>query len=500
MRRPRAAVLLLAAVIAPALLGAACGSDPSGAGAGATSAGGAAQGSGPSTTTTGSTSGSFDAGDASAIDAPLDGEDAGDPTTACKTSGAAGHVQVVSAYWAATAAYGEHLAALAPAMQVGHVDRARLASPLPPDVDVILDLYWDLFDVTTHTARADLAQQVVAIAADVAPVKARVRALYLMDEPYVAGHALPRAELEKAIAAIQGAVPGIPTYITFAHHCVDPASDDPVCVVPAASRGIPAGLDWVGFDWYNDSNDPAVAGAHVAELVAPGVDRIALLAPKAKVIVVPEAYTDGNRTEATAMLTLYDYFALAASRPSVFGVDFFLWADVPGPPAFLGIGSLPSVRAATRGFARWVREGCGDPSSFIPITQWYSAAGPDYRYEPWVWDGHAAGYRLDGVAFALARADAPGATPLVHCLVDRGASVDSYLTLDPGCDGAPVKGPGVVVGGIFTSQAPGTTELYGYAQEAPPWDHAYALGPNAVLPPDYTFKYPLGWVYDPSVL
>ena len=197
--------------------------------------------------------------------------------------------------------------------------------------------------------------------------------------------------------------------------------------------------------------------------------------------------------------TLHDCFALAAKTPSVFGVDFFLWADAPAPENFLGLHSLASARAAVRGFARWVRMGCGETPSLIPVTQWYAAA-PDYRYEPWVWERRSNGYRVDGVAFALPPAGTPGTVPLSHCLVDRGSSVDSHLTRDATCEGAALVAPGVVIGGIFTASQPGTVQLHRYGLVTPPWDNAFALSANATLPPGYAYMFPIGWVYPPSAL
>ncbi len=422
------------------------------------------------------------------------------PAAACDGPGGGGHVQIVAAYWASSDAFGDFIAELVPAVQAGHIDVARLDQPLPDGVDVIVDLHWYLFDYTTHTVRADLAAQLDALEVAAGPVLGRVRAFYLIDEPYIGSHLIPRAELETAIAAIEARFPSVPTYITFAHHCFDPDSTDSACQVAGANRGIPAGLDWVGFDWYNTSNDLSVAATHVPTRIAPGVERIAELAPSVQVILVPEGYTDGNRLQSTAVATLYDYFVLAAQSSSVFGVDFFLWPDVPAPENFSGLRSLPAARAAARSFARWVRKECGDPAELVPVTQWYSSAGPDYRYEPWVWDGRSQGYRVDGVAFALPPAGSAGAVPLVHCLVDRGSTVDSYLTLDAACDGVATVAPGVVIGGIFSTQQPGTVQLHRYVQQAAPWDHAYSTSSSAALPGDYSYEFPIGWVYPASAL
>ena len=433
-------------------------------------------------------------------DAPVAIPDAGSagPHAACSGPGGAGHVQLVAAYWARTEAFGDHLDELAPAMQAGHVDVPGLARPLPDGVDVIVDLHWELFDYATHTLRADFNARLDVLEAAMRPHAARVRALYLIDEPYVVGHEIPRPVLEAAITALHTRFPSMPTYITFAHHCFDPASTDAVCVVPSTLRGIPAGLDWVGFDWYNDSNDLAVAGTHVGTHIAPGVARIRSLSPSARIVLVPESYTDTNRTEGTARATLYDYFALANESPDVYGVDFFLWADAPSE-RFLGARSLPTLRSASRAFARWVRAGCGEPPSLIPVTQWYASAGPDYRYEPWVWNGRASGYRVDAVAFALPPVGTPGTLPLLHCLVERGASVDSMLTLDAACEGAPLRGPSSVIGGVFTTAQPGTVQLHRYGMTVPPWDHLYTLSATLTVP-GYAYEYPVGWVYPAEAL
>ncbi len=424
------------------------------------------------------------------------GDDDTGPVAGCDGPGAAGHIQLTAAYWSSSTAYGDHIAELSPAVQIGHVDVDRLASPLPPDVDVIVDLHWYLFDYATHTVHANLEANLDTVENLAAPVLGRVRAFYLIDEPYIEAWQIPRAELEAAIAAVEGRFPGVPTYITFAHHCFDPDSTDAACAVPPADRGIPAGLDWVGFDWYNSSNDLAVAATHVPTHIAPGVARIGQLAPGADVILVPEAYTDGVRLESTAIATMQDYVQLAIDEPSVLGLDLFLWADAGD---MQGLHTLSSARAVAKGLARWVRMGCGETPDLVPVTQWYDGAGPDHRYEPWVWDGAASGYQVHGVAFALPPEGTPGTVPLVHCLIDRGDSVDSYLTTDPGCDGAQVVAPGVAVGGIFGSAQAGTVELHRYTQQAEPWDHAYTLSDSTALP-GYTHDWAIGWVHPPSAL
>ncbi len=452
---------------------------------------------------------SVDVADAPPADVPAeagdlgDGLDSGDggaePGWTCRGPGVAGHVQLGLAYWTASAAYGDHLAEPVGRLGAAHVDLARLAAPLPDGIDVVVDLHWQLFDYAAHTVRGDLAAQLEAVAAAIGDRLHRVRALYLIDEPYIAGHAIPRAQLEAAIVAVESRFPGVPTYITFAHHCFDPASTDAACVVPPADRGVPAGLDWAAFDWYNDSNDAATALRHVATVVRPGVERLAALAPATRILLVPEAYTDARRVESTLLLTLYDYFDLAVSDPRVFGVDFFLWADAAAE-GFLGLHSLYFARAAALGFARQIRRDCGEPPDLVPVTQWYRGDYPDYRYEAWHWSGAAAGYLPHGVAFALAPAGAPGTAPLYHCLLDRAPAVDSYLTRDAACDGVATVVPPTVLGGIHPEGTAGTVALRRYTLSRAPWDHVFTLDPAPLLPADYVFDFAIGGVFPLAAL
>lgn len=56
--------------------------------------------------------------------------------------------------------------------------------------------------------------------------------------------------LENAITLVKKVFPDQFSYITFAHHCFDPTSNDIACNTPSSQRGIPKNLDWIGFDWY----------------------------------------------------------------------------------------------------------------------------------------------------------------------------------------------------------------------------------------------------------
>lgn len=56
--------------------------------------------------------------------------------------------------------------------------------------------------------------------------------------------------IENAISLVKKVFPDHFSYITFAHHCFDPTSNDVACNTPSSQRGIPKNLDWIGFDWY----------------------------------------------------------------------------------------------------------------------------------------------------------------------------------------------------------------------------------------------------------
>lgn len=89
----------------------------------------------------------------------------------------------------------------------------------------------------------------------------KIQAFYIYDEPEAYG--MPVSQLTLAIQVVHQIFPGIPTIITYSHHCYDNGAyggaapnnfTDPACSMgrlDASQRGIPSNLDIVAFDWYS---------------------------------------------------------------------------------------------------------------------------------------------------------------------------------------------------------------------------------------------------------
>ncbi|MBI5545462.1 MAG: hypothetical protein HY901_16370 [Deltaproteobacteria bacterium] len=443
----------------------------------------------------------------SAADATEHAGDAGSPFPdaapydPCPAGGLGGHLQLVSAHWAASGAYGDHLGELAEAMSAGHVTPPYLGSLGATSPDVIVDVIWYLF-----TNRGELApylsDNLDRLQRELAGRESRVRAFYVFDEPYLDVHATPRTVLEQGIAALKTRFPNIPAYITFAHHCFDPAVSDSACAALApGQRGIPANLDWASFDWYSTGtcgSTPATLEEQFDCHVRAGVTRLKALAPNLRLLVTGEGF-DLFLPEPNAIEAIHRSFGLGLSEPQVLGVDYFLWASTP---RFHGLSELPAARATVRAFGRQVLGACGrPPDSKIPVFEWSRSAVPDFDYRPWYWEGwESSGYSPAGVAFALPPTGTPGTSPLYSCTLERaGGVVDhGYLTRSGTCDGAQLLGAPASIGGIFTSQAADTVPLYRSHYQSPPWDAHYSS--SSTPPAGYVSDFQIGWVYPPDAL
>jgi hypothetical protein len=417
----------------------------------------------------------------------------------CPTGGLAGHVEIASAYWAASQSYGEHLGELSGALNAGHVSPESLTTIGASGPAVIVDVLWYLFDAAGHLA-PNLVANLDRLQLLLAGHESRVRAFYVFDEPYLDAHRTPRAVLEQGIAALKARFPGVPAYITFGHHCFDPAVTDAACsLLSPAQRGLPANLDWASFDWYSDGSCGATPAQQFACHVEAGLVRLKALSPTVKILLTGEA-CDLYVGEPGIIEAAHRAFGLSLREPRVIGVDSFLWTSVAGQ--FHGLRDLPAARATVRALGREVLAACGSaPDSRIPVFAWSLTSVPDFDFRPWYWKGwEGSGYTPLGAAFALAAAGTPGTSTLYSCTLSRPAGVvdHGYLTTSPRCDGAKTIGAPVPIGAIFTAQAPGTVPLHRAHYQNPPWDAWYST--SATLPAGYLADFDIGFVYPASDL
>jgi len=156
-----------------------------------------------------------------------------------------------------------------------------------------------------------------------------ILAFYIADEP--TGYGITRDSLELVIKELKTRFPHIPTYIVYYADCFDNSPTmDAKCGLNG-QRGLPADLDWVGFDWYLEGA-PANDTANFKKQIIDTTKRLEALTSK-RIVVVPDGtdeflthYSAKDReTIMTQRLQLSLDFADADKQ--VIGIDNYAWAD-----------------------------------------------------------------------------------------------------------------------------------------------------------------------------
>lgn len=189
-----------------------------------------------------------------------------------------------------------------------------------------------------------------------------ILAFYIADEP--SGFGITRQSLELVIAALKARFKGVPTYIVWNRFCFDnDPSLDATCGT-AGGRGIPAGLDWIGFDWYL-TGAPASDTVDFQRKTIDNVERLKKLT-HLPIILVPDGtdeylqqYPENQRDQILAdrMKLYYDY---AQSESRIIGLDNYAWANhsesFQGNVRYVkGIREYPKARKLLESYADSVR-------------------------------------------------------------------------------------------------------------------------------------------------
>ncbi len=154
-------------------------------------------------------------------------------------------------------------------------------------------------------------------------------AFYIADEP--SDYGITRNSLELVIKALNKRFPGIPTYIIWDQNCFDnsPALDSKCGLT--GQRGIPEGIDWVGFDWYL-RKDPENDVADFNTQIVATVERMKSVTDK-PIVLVPDGtdeflqkYPMAQRDSIMAdrMKMFFDY---AEKEKRIIGLDNYAWAN-----------------------------------------------------------------------------------------------------------------------------------------------------------------------------
>ena len=194
----------------------------------------------------------------------------------------------------------------------------------------IIDLGTELFDFDKGAILPNYATQLNTIGTKYLDgYTSKILAFYIADEP--SSYSISRADLEAAIAATKKRFPGIPTFIVWNQDCFDnDASLDSKCGA-AGKRGIPAGLDWIGFDWYF-RGDPSLDQGKFKSIILPTVSRIKSLCDL-PIVLVPDGTDEylkdypADQRDQTIANRFQMYFDLAQADGRVIGIDNYAWAD-----------------------------------------------------------------------------------------------------------------------------------------------------------------------------
>jgi hypothetical protein len=156
-----------------------------------------------------------------------------------------------------------------------------------------------------------------------------ILAFYIADEP--TNYEITKKSLETVIRAVKKRFPGIPTYIVWDQDCFDnaPALDKKCGTV--GQRGIPEGVDWVGFDWYLRETPDTDAEKFKHTIVAT-LDHLKAMT-SASIVLLPDGtdeylkkFSEEKRDQimATRLKQIHDY---ALTEPRVIALDNYAWAD-----------------------------------------------------------------------------------------------------------------------------------------------------------------------------
>jgi hypothetical protein len=192
---------------------------------------------------------------------------------------------------------------------------------------------WAQFDdsAVPFRLKPDAVAQLEALKRRIGSNLDKVGMIYLLDEPYGEGHEVSDEDLERAVQQVKAVFPGKVIMLTLD--------------VPSLRRDrhrIPAGIDWVGFDWYCQGRDEIVATLRSLE---------SQLAPNQRTFLMPESTTRmcAGSTDSTIAAEQSTYLDIAAADPRVVSLMNFGWWL---PPKYGGdmdpLAKLPLTAQAQR--------------------------------------------------------------------------------------------------------------------------------------------------------
>lgn len=400
------------------------------------------------------------------------------------SEGIPNHLTISSAYWVFGNEWNLHGDEVWYHLTEAHGHPDWISDIEPTDVKWILDVETYLLDYENHTLYPDIDQRINQLAGIVAGKESRISMFYIADEPYLNGKQITRTMLETAIGKLKEEIPGIPTYITFAHDYFSTEQNSQAGTQPGSNRGIPNNLDYISFNWYSNHTDGS-SKRNIEDYVKPTMEKLKKMNSTIHVLLTAEAF-DKTLSDDKLPEAIFRYWEYASEELQVVGIDHFSWANNPG---FQGITSLPKAQAVVKAFSKEIRLKREDTptDNKIPVYEYLDSHQSDknryeYRYDTWFWKGWTkTPYIPKDVKFYIRPSGEANSENLYLCYVDKTTEVnrgylfiDHILSTDPLAGGETLAKTSKVLGSIYTAQEAGTVPLYEFISDETPTEHAYS--------------------------
>jgi hypothetical protein len=238
-----------------------------------------------------------------------------------------------------------------------HLSAARAAG-LHAVVDV--GAVFRLTDPTPPPA-SDVSAKWTALADQLRPDLAALAALYPVDEPYLYGelNGVAPAEMQRRLeeaAVLIRSTPGfeqVRLATIFSDRCLE--------LMEAGQAGMPAGVDWVGWDHYAAETDTSEDRMRTF---------MSFLRPDQRLVVLPDAALPHDEKYPFALERRVSFWLeWIETHPQVVAVTPFIYQSVTG---FTGARELPGIRARYEQIGSCILQANGA----APVTAQSSPGGP----------------------------------------------------------------------------------------------------------------------------
>lgn len=239
------------------------------------------------------------------------------------------HVQNYGYYFASSILYGDHFTEIADYTNFNFIE--ELTAATPNTKTNVLQVRWQFWADQSGALRADWQQQWNITLATINQNINKVKAIYLVDEPF---WALPCSvnDFNMVLNRIKTDLPDLPIVSVMAYTTVNDTNEDdvPTGTTETDIANINANLDMIGADKY-------VSVANFSQITSMYTRLVNKRPISTNLFVVPNTRTDlGTTTDAACAEINWLYYNMALNNPNISTIfNFGLWCFTP--PAQLPI-------------------------------------------------------------------------------------------------------------------------------------------------------------------